>query len=101
LTLVRIPKDLLIEKLVSEIKKTYKTDKNSNDILEKIYAIDNFISDIESEIADYQKKYNIILIGNFEKRDECLEKIKDNIKKLIYLKNCANPLKDNFAKYKF
>lgn len=96
LTLVRIPKDLLLEKLLLDIQKTYKADKNSSDIVEKNYAIESFINDIEKEISDYQKKYNIILIGNFEKKYECIEKIQDNIKKLIYLKNCISGLKDNF-----
>lgn len=83
LKMIEIPLDILLERLIDDIKSTYKEGENLN----SNKAIENFIKDIENELADYKRKYNIILIGNIDRKDECLTKIKDNIKKLIYLKN--------------
>ncbi|KKP29810.1 MAG: hypothetical protein UR12_C0002G0019 [candidate division TM6 bacterium GW2011_GWF2_30_66] len=90
LELLQIPQAILFQKLIQDIKKIYKS-SNQENIIENKYLLDLFIKDIESEIYEYQKKYNIILISNnFDKKQECLLKIKDNIKKLIYLKNTAD-----------
>ena len=94
LALLQIPQEVLFQKLMQDIKIFYKANNTQNNSQENMsetkYLLDLFTKDIDIEIADYQRKYNIILISNnFEKKQECLVKIKDNIKKLIYLKSTA------------